>query len=154
MRDIVEYYAPFENILDVGCAKGHMLMEFQRAVPSLDIYGVDVSDYAIKAAPAEVRPYLEVCDARALPFNKKAFDLAISINTLHNLDYAGCVESLRELTRVSKEQYITVDGYRTKEEKERMMDWNLTALTILHADEWVRLFEEAGYEGDYSFWLP
>ena len=154
VKDIIEYYAPFENILDVGCAKGHMLMEFQRAIPNLDIYGVDVSEYAIKASPPAMRQYLEVCDARALPFNNKSFDLAISINTLHNLDYQGCVEALRELTRISSQQYITVDGYRTEEEKQRMLDWNLTALTILHADDWRRLFDESGYDGEFSFWLP
>ena len=33
-----------------------------------------------------------------------------------------------------------------------MEDWNLTALTVMHVDEWVAFFEENGYIGDY-YWF-
>ena len=35
-----------------------------------------------------------------------------------------------------------------------MLAWNLTAKTILSVSEWVELFEEAGYTGDYYWFMP
>ncbi|HAG73610.1 MAG TPA: methyltransferase type 11, partial [Gammaproteobacteria bacterium] len=32
--------------------------------------------------------------------------------------------------------------------------WNLTAKTIMSVDEWVSLFDEAGYTGDYYWFIP
>jgi hypothetical protein len=36
--------------------------------------------------------------------------------------------------------------WSTEEERERMMKWNLTALTYLHVEEWKGLFEDVGYQ--------
>ncbi len=50
--------------------------------------------------------------------------------------------------------YITVDAYRTEEERERMLAWNLTARTIMHVDEWKSFFNEVCYTGDYYWFIP
>jgi hypothetical protein len=45
-----------------------------------------------------------------------------------------------------------VDAWRDEEEKEKLLKWNLTARTYMHADDWRTVFEEAGYTGEY-FWF-
>ena len=50
--------------------------------------------------------------------------------------------------------YVTVDAYRTDEEKERMLAWNLTAKTIMHVEEWKEFFRRVGYTGDYYWFMP
>jgi hypothetical protein len=35
-----------------------------------------------------------------------------------------------------------------------MYAWNLTAKTILHVDDWKKLFAEVGYTGDYYWFIP
>ena len=35
-----------------------------------------------------------------------------------------------------------------------MHAWNLTAKTMLHVDEWKDLFNKAGYNGDYYWFIP
>jgi len=35
-----------------------------------------------------------------------------------------------------------------------MFAWNLTAKTILSVDEWLRVFKEAGYTGDFYWFIP
>lgn len=144
-----------DSVLDVGCAKGFMLYDFQQLIPGIKIAGVDVSEYAILNSKEEVRPYLKVADARELPFADKSFDVSISITTIHNLEYDDCVIALKELQRVSRRgSFITVDAYRNEDEKRRMYAWNLTAKTILHVDEWKQMFKEAGYTGDYYWFMP
>ena len=153
VADMLTHYKP-ESVLDVGCAKGYMLLEFLLQAPWLRVSGVDVSTYAINRAPTAVRSAVRWGMADMLDFDPGEFDLAVSINTLHNLEVADCIDALQELARVSRHQYVTVDAYRTEEERKRVYDWNLTARTILHVDDWLGLFAEAGYEGDYGFWMP
>jgi len=79
----------------------------------------------------------------------------ISINTVHNLVQDECGRALQEIERVSRGQgFITVDAYRNDEEKEAMMNWNLTARTIMHVDEWIAFFKDVGYTGDYFWFVP
>lgn len=142
-------------VLDVGCAKGFMVHDFREVVPGLDVRGIDISEYAIENALPEVRDFLSVADARKLPFEDDSFDLVISINTLHNLGGDDLVQGIREVERVSRNSsYITVDAYVTEEEKEDMFAWNLTAKTILSSDEWISLFDEIGYTGDFGWFMP
>ena len=35
-----------------------------------------------------------------------------------------------------------------------MYAWNLTAKTILSTDQWIELFDEVGYTGDYFWFTP
>ncbi|MBI3320395.1 MAG: class I SAM-dependent methyltransferase [Candidatus Omnitrophica bacterium] len=146
---------PDTSILDVGCAKGFMLYDFKRLMPHLQIAGIDISSYAVGQAIEEVRPFLRVGDAKALPYPDRSFDLVISINTVHNLPLTECKQAIREIQRVSRRQaFLTVDAWRDDEERWRMEQWNVTALTYMHVDDWKRLFAEIGYTGDYYWFFP
>jgi SAM-dependent methyltransferase len=143
------------SVLDVGCAKGFMLHDLAALIPGITVHGVDVSEYAIANVIDDMRSNVQVADARQLPFADNSFDVVISINTVHNLALAECGQALREIQRVARgKAYVTVDAYRTQEEKERMFAWNLTAQTIMHVDEWKSFFREVGYTGDYYWFIP
>jgi ubiquinone/menaquinone biosynthesis C-methylase UbiE len=143
------------ELLDVGCAKGFMLHDMAELIPGITVKGVDVSTYAIEHAIESMKPHVSVADARELPFDDASFDVVIAINTIHNLDRQDLIQSLNEIERVKRHgAFITVDAYRTDEERERMEAWNLTARTILSVPEWEQLFAEAGYTGDYFWFMP
>lgn len=143
------------QVLDVGCAKGFMLHDLAELIPGISVQGIDVSEYAIENGIDDMRSFMQVADARDLPFEDNSFDVTISINTIHNLDQDDCGRALQEIERVSRSgAFITVDAYRDEEEKERMYAWNLTAKTIMHVDEWKSFFEDVGYTGDYYWFVP
>ena len=143
------------SVLDVGCAKGFMMHDMSQLIPGITVKGIDVSQYAIDNAIENMRPHVQVANATALPFADKAFDIVVSINTIHNLDRADCAQALREIERVARRgSFITVDAYRNDAERERMYAWNLTAKTIMSVDEWVAFFKEVGYTGDYYWFIP
>jgi SAM-dependent methyltransferase len=143
------------SILDVGAAKGFMLYDFMRLIPNITVAGCDVSDYAIKNAKEEVKPFLKTANAIDLPYKDDSFDLVISINTVHNLEKPELTRALQEIERISRgNSFITVDAYRNEEEKELMYHWNLTAKTIMHVDEWKAFFNDIGYTGDYYWFIP
>jgi len=149
-----DYYQLAEDasVLDVGCAKGFMLHDFKQFMPNLTVAGIDISEYAIENAMETVRPFLSVGNAKNLPYGDKSFDLVVCINTLHNLPFEECKQSVREIQRVSKRHaFIMVDAWRTEEELKRLEKWLLTAQTYMHVDEWKKFFNEVGYTGDY-YW--
>jgi ubiquinone/menaquinone biosynthesis C-methylase UbiE len=141
------------SILDIGCAKGFMLVDFKKVLPGITISGLDISKYAISSAHPDVKNYVIEGSAIKLPYEDKTFDLVISINTLHNLKRNEIKKSLEEINRVAKKySFIMVDGYESESQKEMMDKWVLTAETVLSYDEWIEFFNESKYLGDYDFW--
>ena len=143
------------SILDVGCGKGFMLFDLYKTIPGIKLAGVDISEYAINSSIPEVRNFLKIANAKELPYSSNSFDVVISINTVHNLEKEECAIALQEINRVSKKySFITVDAYRNDEEKKRMLEWNLTAKTIMSVDEWILFFKKIKYVGDYYWFIP
>ena len=156
MKRFRDHYRLAEDawVLDVGCAKGFMMHDFKLLMPKLNIRGIDISSYAIDHAIKNMKPLVQVANASALPFEDASFDLVISINTVHNLAIEECKRALGEIERVSRQHaFITVDSWHTDQERERMLAWNLTALSYMHVDDWKVLFGEAGYSGDYHWFI-
>jgi ubiquinone/menaquinone biosynthesis C-methylase UbiE len=156
VRYIRDHYQLADDaaILDIGCAKGFMLHDFQQLMPKARLAGIDVSAYAIENAVDAVKPLVRLGNANSLPFPEASFDLVLAINTIHNLPYDECRRSLSEIQRVSRRHaFVQVDAYRTPEERAAMEAWVLTAETMLHVDDWLKLFREAGYMGDHYWWI-
>lgn len=148
------HLTPDTAILDIGCGKGFMLHDFKAMMPECTVAGIDVSKYAIDNAMESVKPYLKIAGAESLPYPDKSFDLVVSINSIHNLPLEKLKVALREIERVSRgHSYITVDAWRNELEKENLFKWVLTAETMMHVDDWKKLFDEVGYTGDYWWFI-
>lgn len=142
------------RILDVGCAKGFMMYDFSLLMPEAEILGIDVSMYAYEHSKTEMKPYIQVANANNIPFPDKYFDLVVCINTIHNLPLIDCKQALREIQRVtSGNAFVMNDAWRNDRERQSMHEWNLTALTYMHVDDWKKLFNEVGYTGDYYWFI-
>ncbi|MEQ8787994.1 MAG: class I SAM-dependent methyltransferase [Pirellulaceae bacterium] len=153
-KRFVEHWGlqPGDRVLDVGCAKGFLVKDLLSVCPGLDVVGIDVSQYAIDHAEPEVQGRLFRGDARAIPFPDGFFRAVISINALHNLEIDECLHAVGEVQRVAREhQYIQIDSYRTPEERQRFLDWQLTCKSHYYPDEWRNLLEQVGYTGEYYF---
>lgn len=153
-RDIIAHFGlePGQRILDIGCAKGFLVKDLLEV--GLDAYGLDVSRYALTHCEPEVVGRLHLGSAVALPFPDKSFDAVLSINTIHNLDRDGCRTALKEMTRVCRKPekcFVQVDAYRSAEEKDIFESWCLTAETYLLPSDWIALFDQASYRGDF-YW--
>jgi len=153
-KKMKDYYNLPENpkILDVGCGKGYLLFDFLKILPNSEIFGIDISKYAIQNSKKEIRQYLQVGNANQLPWADNYFDLVYSINTFHNLYNYELEEALKEFERVGKQnKYICVESYRTEEEKMNLLYWQVTCEAFCNPKEWEWWFNHAGYTGDHSF---
>lgn len=157
VKDIYNYYKLKSNdkILDVGCAKGFMLYDFLKLNPKLNVFGIDISNYAIDKCIESLKGKLKTGNATSLPYPDKYFDLVISINTLHNLDGEDLIEAFNQIKRVSKKNsYIVLDAYSNEKEKEELINWNLTAKTIKRVDDWKNFFNRIDFRGDFYWFKP
>ena len=141
-----------DKILDVGCGKGFLLYDFTKILPGIEVYGLDISKYAIENSKEEIKDRLILGDATKLPFDDNSFDLVFSLNTLHNLECFNLDIALREIERVGiNNKYICVESYRSEIEKENLLYWQVTCEAFNNPNEWEWWFKNTGYTGDHSF---
>lgn len=140
------------KVLDVGCGKGFLLQEMLLLQPELQVSGFDISHYGISCATDLVKPHLFVHAAQEVfPFADRHFDLVFSLATLHNLRLGGLKGALTEIERVGKQGYVMVESYRSEKELFNLQCWALTCEAFLEESEWLWLYREFGYKGDYEF---
>lgn len=143
---------PGQKVLDVGCGKAHLLYELTQIVPGLQVYGIDISQYALEHAKEEIQDRLQYGQAQDIPFGDNEFDLVISLTTLHNLRVYDLKKAVQEIERVSKgSSYIMVESFRNDREEVNLLYWQLTCASYYSVEEWEWLYREWGYTGDYSF---
>lgn len=153
-QDIVAHFKlkPGDRILDVGAGKGFLVKDLLKAMPGLEAFGLDISEYALMKCEPEVVGRLHLGNAVKLPFPDNSFQAVLSLNTIHNLERADLITALREIERLAPGRgFVQVDSYRTPEQKAVFEEWVLTAKFHDYPDGWISLFKEAGYTGDY-YW--
>ena len=151
-QDIIDHFGlkKGDKVLDIGCAKGFLIKDLCDL--GIDATGLDISKYAIDNAIPEISDRLINGSADKLPFADNSFNVALSINTIHNLDRIGCIRTLKEINRVSTDgSFIQVDSYLDEQQKKIFESWVLTAKFYGYPNEWLEVFNEAGYLGDW-YW--
>tara|TARA_B110000037_G_scaffold223135_1_gene302595 strand:- start:1583 stop:2248 length:666 start_codon:yes stop_codon:yes gene_type:complete len=153
IKKMANHYKIKKNfrILDVGCGKGFFLCDFKKMFPNINTFGIDVSKYAVKKAPKLIKDNLIVGNAKKLPWPDNYFDIAFSFNTLHNLYNFELFDALKEINRVSKKKFVTVESYRNENEKANLLYWQVTCESFYTPQEWKWFFKIAKYKGDFSF---
>ena len=81
----------------------------------------------------------------------KYFDLVISLATLHNLKIFDLKIALQEIERLGKKKYIMLESFRNDQELFNLQCWALTCESFFSVKEWLLLYNNFKYSGDYEF---
>ena len=140
------------KILDIGCGKGYLMYEISKLLKNKNVFGCDISKYAIKNSKKEIKKNIFYHDARKkFKFKDHEFDLVFSNTTLHNFKLPEIYNSLKEIERIGKSKYLCVEAFRNEKEQFGVQCWALTAETLVHKSAWKWLFDISGYSGDFEF---
>ena len=140
------------SLLDVGCGKGYLLYELKKILPGLTVAGFDISRHGLAEASPEIRSSIFFHSVKdPFPYDEQTFDLVISLGCLHNLRLPELQSALSEIQRVGKNGYVVVESYRNEQEQFNLQCWALTAESFLDPDEWLWIYQNCGYLGDYEF---
>ena len=92
------------SLLDLGCAKGFLVNDFNEDKRVGIAEGVDISIYAlIEGLKAGIIGRLICANFTSLPYEDKEFSLIFCKDSLHNiLNKSEIILSLKEISRVSK----------------------------------------------------
>ncbi len=99
----------FEKVVDVGAGDGNILSLLSERNFSDNFTAVEISDSAIEQIRKKNIPGLtdiQQFDGYSLPFEDKAFDLAICSHVIEHVEFPRNL--LREIRRISKNQVLEV----------------------------------------------
>lgn len=154
MPSIIERYGLTNDsvVLDIGCKKGFFMYDLKMALPGIKIRGIECSQYPIDHAMESVKEDIILGEYVKLPYEDNEFDFVMGFAAIYMLNLRDVIRALREIQRVGKgKSYLTLGAYRTENERELFLRWTLLGTTILHVDEWLEVFKDTGYTGDYFF---
>lgn len=103
------------RILDIACGPGFLFKEFARRSKNFQVYGIDISPYAISLSKKRRTKYGNVIfqygSAERIPFGDALFDLVVCKDSIH--EFADIKIALEEMLRVVKnEGFVYIQDLR------------------------------------------
>ncbi|EKD96185.1 MAG: methyltransferase type 12, partial [uncultured bacterium] len=145
--DIIHKYCDSGILLDVGCATGAFM---EVASSKWDVYGVDVSAYAIEQAK---KKNLEVFSGvlKDSPYIYQKFDVATLWDTIeHVSDPLETIQQLNEMTKPGSVVALTTGDVGSLVAKLSGKYWHLynipQHLSYFDKNTITRMFKESGFE--------
>jgi arsenite methyltransferase len=135
-----------EQLLDIGCGRGAVLLAAARRVPRGRAIGVDLwrsvdqsgNDETVTAGNArregvDDRVELHTADMLSLPFDDATFDLVVSSLAIHNLPAPERLRALDEAMRVLRPhgRLVIADIRTVKRYAEHLRDQHAVEVTVL-----------------------
>ncbi len=100
------HLTPRPRVVDLACGNGDFLWQLRQALPTAQLYGVDLSPHYLELAGRRLAGSLDVTlmaeNAEALPLAEGSFDAAVSIFLFHELPPAARRNVLTEALRILK----------------------------------------------------
>jgi len=132
------------NLLNVGVGYGSLEKFLVDRRTKLNLFGIDISDEAIRKANKFVKGKFFVASVLRLPFENKFFDFVTALDVLEHLRAEELVVALNEIKRVLKDGGVLIVSVPLNEsEVDRKTNRHEVSFTKPDA---VKLLEGNGFE--------
>ena len=92
-------------ILDAGCGTG---INMEWLAKYGEVYGVDISEDALKFCKKRKLERVEKTSIEQLPFKDDTFDLVLSLDVIYHLDVKDDIAALKEMKRVLRNEGVMI----------------------------------------------
>ena len=146
---VIRKYKASGKLLDVGCGPGFFLAY---AGNYYDIYGVDISEYAIREAKKRVpAAKLQIGSATHLYYKRDYFDVVTCFDLLEHLpDPELAVEEFNRVLSDKGVLIIRVPNINSLGAKRRKAAWfgyrDRTHVSLWSNEEWIGLLKKSGFD--------
>ena len=131
-----------DNICEVGCAKGFILYElYSRGF--INIWGFDISKYAIKNSPKEISDYMHISSADALDLPTSTIDFLYTKEMIPHLSLEkvnGFYAEVNRVVRPNGKVYFEIQYPQDDSQKNKITNWDPTHKTLLSQADWKNTF--------------
>lgn len=132
-------------ILDYGCAKGYLVKALRML--GHEAWGVDISHYALSAAPEDVRAFLG--QPAAMLSMHRHYDMTIAKDVFEHVDPIALLSVLTSIRKSTKRMYAIVplgDGHRFYSP-----DYERDKTHLIRQDEnwWATQFKKANFSVEH-----
>lgn len=142
-----------DRVLDIGCAKGFLLVEFRRL--GLQVLGIDVSTYALSNCHEDVRDFVCVGDIIDLPAEDDSFDLVIAKEILPYVASDQIDKAFSECERVARRSvFFEIQSGLTRDELECLRAWDVNHQAVHDPDWWRSKASRMSIPPDLHFKFP
>jgi len=146
---IIHKYKEVGKLLDIGCGPGFFLAY---AGKYYDVYGIDISEYAIRKAKQRTQTAkLSIGDAANLDYKNDYFDIVTCFDLLEHLPDPEL--ALQEFYRILKNEGILIirvpntDSIGARWKKEEWFGHrDKTHASLLSSEEWLDLLKDNSFE--------
>jgi uridylate kinase len=129
-----------KNCLDAGCGTGGLVANLRKL--GIEAFGIEVSEYALEAAPKDVKPYLTKASITDIPFEDNSYDLVFSFNVLEHIERSKLKKATEETIRVSRKWIVhkiyTIDNSLVRLVKGKQF----AQVSVLSRSFWLNMFKE------------
>ncbi|MEW6221252.1 MAG: methyltransferase domain-containing protein [Thermodesulfobacteriota bacterium] len=140
---------PSARILEIGCAKGYLLVEFAKL--GFAVTGIDLSPYAVTQAHPLLAGCLRQGGAVDFDFPAGYFDLAIAKEVLPHMERDEVKATVQRLATWARHTLLVIQCVSAPAMAEAFLNWDSTHRLALTAGQWEELLEEVGYSGYVHF---
>lgn len=141
------------KILEIGCAKGFILDEFLKK--KMNVYGVDVSSYAIKKSLITVKKKIILKNLSKNKFFKdNYFDFIISKEVIPHLSKTEIKQLIMNINAISKDHkkiYFIIQVPSGIKYKKNFKNWDVTHKSIMTKIEWIKFLKKNKFKGKVAF---
>jgi SAM-dependent methyltransferase len=137
---------PNDKILDFGCAKGYLVRGFR--LLHRQAWGVDVSQYAIEQAPAEVRQYLHLVEGDdPIPLiDSYEYTWIIAKDVLEHIPYEKLPSVLDRLREAGQGMFVVVPLGENGKYEVPAYEHDITHVIREPLTWWADTFRRHGFE--------
>lgn len=149
VRRIADFFgmSPPARVLEVGCAKGFVLVEFQKL--GFCVTGIDKSEYASANCHEELKGSILNGSAVDFDFPESYFDLAVCKEMLPHVEPDEAAETIRRINRWAKNALLVIQCVENEANADRFRYWDATHKIAMSPEGWVDFLKNCGFRGYY-----